>query len=282
MSPFEGNLLHTSGSVDTKTLESYYVPASIVPAATSRNFQADSHPTKAEWLRIFLSSPLFNTFCHRYGESHVLFDSLQLTFSYLLLSPAHSMAHAIETSRDNYDIEKVYNWNQEFTNVCTLHTDQSYSGARRSKLLRQIAYEPLLCLWPIFKLDMHSLLHIRNFWHRQLLDNGHELHDKTGFGESTYSTMANGLADLGHVPGPWATRLRQWTTRSDGARSGKWIGHYSCLHGPWPKTRKDLVDRESCAEDWDKVDPLVRNVNSSCCLLTESYRPSTLMRRSLI
>ena len=267
----------TSGSADTKTLESYHVPASRVSAAASRNFQADEHSTKAEWLRIFLSSPLFNTFCYRYGESHMLFDSLQLTFSYLLLSPAHPMAHAIETSRDNYDIEKVYNWNQEFTTVCTLQTEHSNRAARRLELLRQMALVPGPSPWPTYKLDLHGLLHVRNFWHRHLLDDGHELHDKTGFGEITYFTMANGLADLGHIPGKWTTRLRQWTTRSLGARAGKWIGHYSCIHGPWPKTRKDLVDRESCAEDWDKVDPLVRNVNSSCCLLTESYRPSTSM-----
>ncbi len=195
---------------------------------------------------------------HRFGEPHTLFDCLQLTFSYLLLSPAYPMAHAVKTGRDKYDIEKVYNWNKDFTTLCTLHEDQLYDGARRLTYPWRLGYQKLRGQWPIFKLDMHSLLHIRNFWHRHLLDDGHELQNTTGFGESTYSTMANGLTELGHIPRPWTARLRQWNTSSDGARMGKWIGHYSCIHGPWPKTRKDLADRESCAEDWDKVDPLVR------------------------
>ena len=161
------------------------------------------------------------------------------------------MAHAISNGRDRYDIEKVYNWNQEFT---TLFTPSPSSGKAQGKKYP----EDYSVDGGTYALDLHSLLHIRNFWHRHLLGDCHVLLETAGFGENTYSTMTNGLAELGHSPKPWNLSLRDWSTDLDEATTGKWYGHYSCIHRPWPRTRKDLNDRQSCAEDWDKVEPLVK------------------------
>ena len=88
-----------------------------------------------------------------------------------------------------------------------------------------------------YALDVHTLLHIRNFWDGHLID-GHP-----SFGERTYETMARRLARVGCVPSKLHHPLQEpvaWV-------SGQWMGHCSCLN-PWPKKREDLKARHSCAE----------------------------------
>jgi len=209
----------------------------------------------------FLSSPLFAQLRLKYGKPHPLFDTLQVLFSHLLLNHQSRMAHHISSSRDNYDLVQVYNWNQPFTALYIRLPDEEQETPSpppfKSSLfpkLRSPSPKP-----PAVKydLDMHTLLHIRNFWHRHLIDDtsGNFLNQST-MGENTYAAMAKGLVKLKHAPRKWNKPLLV----ADSDISQVWYGHYSCIH-PWPKKREDLDERQSCAEDWASIDPMV------CCFV---------------
>lgn len=107
-----------------------------------------------------------------------------------------------------------------------------------------------------FNVNMHTLLHIRNFWQRHFSEDSTTAPTQ-GIGENTYTSMARNLVTIDKIP-------RKWDAPLDVPRPAhlKWIGHYSCLH-PWPKSRESLEEQQSCAEDWDKIDPMTLELESS-------------------
>lgn len=200
---------------------------------------------------------------HKFGQPHPLFDALQVCLSHLLLSPTSKMAHAVDTSRANYSLVQVYNWNQAFATLyrrIRLNEEKKPSNPwlkkKKFPKLKSRAPQPPKFR---FELDMHALLHVRNFWHRHFID------DTRGFsqqpnarwiGEDTYAKMVKSLSGMGITPKKWDMPLN-----SEGGFpiSSEWYGHYSCLH-PWPKTLRDMEERQTCAEDWSSVDPMVSAV----------------------
>jgi hypothetical protein len=195
-----------------------------------------------------------------YGEPHALFDALQVTLSHLLLSPKSQYAHAIQSSRNNYDIVIVYNWGIDYawgTEVELLYrtfpvsVDSRRLSSRPRRTPRMIPQKQIAaCRW---ELDVNALLHIRNFWHRHLIEAAAGGFGSNDIVEDTYVRMANKMASLGLTPKNWDRELR----KDDLNFSGIWHGHYSTL-AQWPKRKSDLEELQSLAEDWKHVDPLVR------------------------
>ncbi len=207
----------------------------------------------------FLSTPFFPTkHLARYGQPHILFDVLQLVFSYLLLSPTSQMAHAVRSSRENYDLARVYNWRLPFATLYRRAPETDLDQPVRSSTRSTRALQRILpqVPKPEFELDSHALVHIRNFWHRHLVENHHSSHgfnQTSTTAENTYARMASNLAEIGSTPKKWDKPLSD-EGLLDVAE--EWHGHYSCLH-PWPKKRQQLEEMQTCAEDWRVVDPLV-------------------------
>src|ERR1700730_13739584 len=52
-----------------------------------------------------------------YGEPNELFDGLQIVLSHLVLDPYSPFALAVPTSRGDYEIAKVYLWDQPFETI---------------------------------------------------------------------------------------------------------------------------------------------------------------------
>lgn len=211
-------------------------------------------------MHTFLSTALYpSDRRNKFGQAHPLFDALQVCLSHLLLSPASKMAHAVDSSRTNYSLLRVYNWNQMFNTLYRRVEHPKEDRKRPASWLRQKKFPKLRDRNPAtprsqFKLDMHALLHIRNFWHRHVID------DTRGFsqpashwiGENTYAKMVKSLCEMGITPRKWDLPLNS----EHFPIPSEWYGHYSCLH-PWPKTVRDMEERQTCAEDWTSVDPLV-------------------------
>lgn len=114
---------------------------------------------------------------------------------------------------------------------------------------------------PQYRIDMHTLLHIRNFWQR------HFTEDKHGIGENTYSTVIRNLLASGITPRQWDQPLQQFAPFNK-----DWYGNYSCTH-PWPKNKQDLEERQSCAEDWKSVDPMALELETSMTNDNEAFWP---------
>ena len=237
-----------------------YNPARIhfPPLPVSKNLSAFASPHNSPWIRIFLSCFLFPCRGQRYGQRHPLFDALQLVLSYLLLSPRSQMAHIVKSSRANYDLAVVYLWNKPLVplyNVSTVaettvEQKSDTPGARRSSRKKAV---PRMRTRPMYELDTHALLHIRNFWHRHLID-GPQGFGSTGITENTYGKMMNDLMRAGLIPKKWDRPLKD----GDLPIATQWSGHYSTL-AQWPKKKQELEEVQSLAEDWDKIDPLVRD-----------------------
>ena len=214
-----------------------YNPAKphLPPPMHSRNLAVFSAPSTSPWMLTLLSSPFHGHETSTFGQQNTLFDALQLLFSHLVLDPISPMALSTSSSRADYDLQRVYNWNRPFE---TLY--QRLSTAIRPQprilLFPKLSPEPEATMF----LDLHTLLHIRNFWRRQL----------TAEQEGTYAQMATKLSRVGHGPKRWDQPL-DWPLKV----SRIWFGHYSCLH-PWAKSRWDLEERQTCAEDWEGVDAL--------------------------
>ena len=228
--------------------ETYTKPKSWLAApGRSRNLAAFSVITTSPWMAKFLSSPFFDwkndkSTC---GEPNELFDALQVVLSHLVLNPRSPFALEIPTSRGDYDIAKVYLWNTSFETI--------YRGAPESHRPARVSPTPSVVLFPKLgsnspepepemQLDMHSLLHIRNFWRRHFTEE-----------DATYYNMAETLTTIGRGPQKWDHALQEPLMLNT-----KWVGHYSCLH-KWPKKIEDFEDKQSCAEDWPDhgIDPLV-------------------------
>jgi hypothetical protein len=111
-------------------------------------------------------------------------------------------------------------------------------------------------------LDLHSLLHIRNFWRRHFMAKE----------DATYFDMAEALMTMGNAPQKWHQGLQEPLVLET-----KWVGHYGCLH-PWPKKLDKFEEKQCCAEDWHDrgIDPLVCD---GCRLLSFPVRTHRNFRR---
>lgn len=203
----------------------------------------------------------------RFGQPHPLFDALQVCLSHSLLSPASKMTHAVDSSRGNYNLLQVYNWNQAFDTLYRRvlipkeqkkKPDPWMKRKKFPKLRDRISTAPEPPEF-VFELDMHALLHIRNFWHRHFIDDTRGFAEPTSrwIGEDTYAKMAKTLCEMGLAPNKWDKPLNSLPS----SIPCEWYGNYSCLH-PWPKSIRDLEERQTCAEDWNSVDPLVSDIKS--------------------
>lgn len=202
-----------------------------------------------------MSCSLYGSEKRKYGQPHLLFDTLQVSLSHLVLSPSSPVLTKIPSSRDNYNLAKVYNYNKPFGTMLKVleeeheETLQPFTSSRfpnlRSPSPTPDPEEPR------YRLDMHALLHIRNFWQRHFAD------DVRGIGENTYVSVMKSLSASGMGPREWDQPLHHQAPLNT-----NWYGHYSCLH-PWPKQRQDLEERQSCAEDWETADPMTLDLETS-------------------
>jgi hypothetical protein len=211
-------------------------------------------------MHTFLSTALFpSDRRNKFGQPHPLFDALQVCLSHLLLSPTSKMAHAVDSSRTNYSLLRVYNWNQMFSTLYRRiepskedkkHSDPWLKRKKFPNLKDRVSEIPE----SQFELDTHTLLHIRNFWHRHFIDDTRGFSQPTSrwIGEDTYTKMVKSLTTMGIIPKKWEIPLNS----EHFPIPSEWYGHYSCLH-PWPKTVRDMEERQTCAEDWTSVDPMV-------------------------
>lgn len=231
--------------------------------AVSKNLAALALPEHNPWVYTFLSSALYGNRTARYGSSNKLHDSLQVLLSHLVLSPRSSLAKKITTARDNYDLTRVYLFNQP---QCMLVSRQDSLTTqvvhRRSDSQRSLFRTPPAQ----YKIDMHTVLHIRNFWHRHMID------DTQATSENTYVSMMTELDKIGKTPQAWNAPLQRSTPLAT-----RWYGHYSSL-SPWPKSRKDLEERQSNAEDWETVDPRMLDLEVSKINTDEMYWPTVFSR----
>ncbi|KEF63169.1 uncharacterized protein A1O9_01145, partial [Exophiala aquamarina CBS 119918] len=266
--PDDARLKIQMDNLRNMVIETYLPEKPHLPVpTTSRNLAAFESPQTSPWMLKFLSTALFpgTTRRAKFGQPQPLFDALQVCLSHLLLSPASEMANQVDSSRADYNLVRVYHWNEAFSTLYRRVQRKSKKSKKAHKCQkppqlkdrRSAAPEP-----PEFKLevDMHTLLHIRNFWHRHLIDSTKALAKSNcrWTGEDTYSKMANKLLQVGITPKKWDKPLRS----EPSPVATEWHGHYSCIH-PWPKNVRDLEERQTCAEDWSFVDPLKLEFSTS-------------------
>jgi hypothetical protein len=196
-----------------------------------------------------------------YGQPHGLFDALQLVLSHLLLSPKSQYAHAVQSSRNNYDIAIVYNWGAPLELLYRLvklegrvHLKRDGTGRPNTSNSIRDQYKSRM------ELNLNALLHIRNFWHRHFIEAAAGGFGSNDIVEDTYARMANKMASFGLTPKKWDRKLQD----GDLNVSGIWHGHYSTL-AQWPKRKSDLEELQSLAEDWKQVDPLVTFLSATRC-----------------
>ncbi|ETI26699.1 hypothetical protein G647_10359 [Cladophialophora carrionii CBS 160.54] len=224
--------------------------AHVPPPSTSKNLAAFASPHNSPWIRTFLSCFFFPCRGQRYGQPNPLFDAIQLVLSHLLLSPTSQLAHVIKSSRGNYDLAVVYAWDRSLETLFREsaageeHSEPTLLTYQERRNLRKHS------LPDSFLLDTHALLHIRNFWHRHLIE------ERQGFGsagmvENTYRHMAKDLTRAGINLKKWDKHLND----DDLQIAVEWYGHYSTL-AQWPKKKQELEEVQSLAEDWQRVDPL--------------------------
>ncbi|KAL2427001.1 hypothetical protein ABEF95_006400 [Exophiala dermatitidis] len=258
--PKDERLLVQLGVLKDMIIEAFLpIQAHVAAPLASRNLATLSSPANSPYMVTFLSSFLFPKVGSRYGQPDPLFDAIQLVFSYLILSPDSKIADVVHSSRDNYDITVVYNWGKSFSTLFRRVPEKAglQSGRlRRNSMFPNLKSRRLITAPKVtYELDTHALLHIRNFWHRHLIESGGQAsltQVQMGlFGENTYAKMANGLSRAGITPKAWDKQLQ------DGLPdiATKWYGHWSCLH-PWPKKKQALEEMQTCAEDWETADPL--------------------------
>lgn len=212
-----------------------------------------------------MSCSLYGGEKRKYGQPNFLFDTLQVVLSHLVLSPQSPVLAKIPSSRDSYDLARVCNYNKPLTTILQLveeeqeEIQQPFRSRRFPNLKSPSSTPPPR--EPQYRLDMHTLLHIRNFWQR------HFTEDRHGIGENTYSTMVRSLLASGITPREWDQPLQEFSPFDK-----NWYGHYSCTH-PWPKNRQDLEERQSCAEDWKSVDPMTLELETSMTDENELFWP---------
>jgi hypothetical protein len=234
------------------------------------------------WMKKFLSAPFFAWKDRNkpYGEPNELFDGLQIVLSHLVLDPYSPFALTVPTSRGDYEIAKVYLWDQPFETIYRRAPERE-PGTHHSPIPSPILFPKLKSRSPEpeppMYLDLHSLLHIRNFWRRHFMAKE----------DATYFDMAEALIKTENAPQKWHRGLQEPLVLET-----KWVGHYSCLH-PWPKKIDKFEETQCCAEDWHDhgIDPLVcvgrtllsfsvRTRLSFRCLPTGHHSPSTFIERT--
>lgn len=277
-------------------LETFYPSKLGLPLPSmSKNLSLFS-TTDSKWMVTLMSNPVFNT-SKLFGEPHVLFDTLQVTLSHLLLSPTAKMAKIISFGRDDYDIAKVYNWNAAFGTIYTFLStkpipDLAPGSAKGfitfspAKVIRESGFAIRARIMKLFRLDTNTLLNIRNFWHRHMIRDQMKEQMKMDLGEDTFHRTAEKLAELGHIPKAWSKSLlpspapgRHGSSTMHGLTinmnpalsqpvkslmpNSKWVGFHSRLL-KWPgiggsmKTAyKALVEQQTDAETSNSFDPLV-------------------------
>jgi len=225
----------------------------LAPPTLSKNLTAMSSPSTSPWILKLMGCALYQNEKTKHGRPHMLFDMLQVTLSHLVLSQRSPVLLSLPSSRDNYDLARVYNYNKPLGLLLERREDEPEhtKALRKTKRRARLETPPRVPKKMRYKTDMHALLHIRNFWQRHFAD------DVQGIGENTYASMARSLVALGKTPQKWDRPLQEQVPVHT-----KWYGHYSCLH-PWPKSRQDLEERQSCAEDWKHIDPMVLNFEIS-------------------
>ncbi|RMZ78161.1 hypothetical protein DV738_g4072, partial [Chaetothyriales sp. CBS 135597] len=222
--------------VDDKRLQIQLDVIKDLVLGLSKNLRRMASPSASQWAITFLSSPFFGFGTDKFGQQNATFEALQLTLSHLILSPKSRIARKVKTSRDNYDIARVYSYNCPLT---TLYTRLAEHTPEETE----------------FALDLNTLLHVRNFWHRHLIDANQVNTDKLDTGENSYMIMAKTLMELGHTPLAWTASLQDPLGNLEWIRNGLWHGHYTGLH-PWPRDTSDLQEQQTEAEDWEHVAPL--------------------------
>lgn len=232
----------------------------------------------------FLSAPFFAWKDRNkpYGEPNELFDGLQIVLSHLVLDPYSPFALAVPTSRGDYNIAKVYLWDQPFETIYRRAPEpEPVTRPRNSPAPSTVLFPKLKSKSPEpepqMYLDLHSLLHVRNFWRRHFMAKE----------DATYFDMAEALMKMGNGPQKWHQGFQEPLVLET-----KWVGHYSCLH-PWPKKLDKFEEKQCCAEDWHDhgIDPLVcdscRLLSFPICnhqnfrrLLTSRHSPTTFIARN--
>ena len=163
----------------------------------------------------------------------------------------------VKSSRTNYDLAVVYNWEKTLDTLYrklpgkAVFPDSAQPQTPKQTRSSKGKMVPPKVTGFTHGLDTHALLHIRNFWHRHLIE------EPRGFGsrdivENTYTKMAKDLMQAGIVPKEWDKPLKN----NDLQISTEWYGHYSTL-ASWPRKKQELEEVQSLAEDWHEVDPLV-------------------------
>ena len=224
------------------------------------------------------------------GVNSELFSALQVTLSYLVLSPNLHLTPWIRSDRDRYLLAQVYCWNQPLVTLWrkkktdhdgdTLMTEPVQDLAREMQTADQTLRpfsrfpnlrrpQPRIEVIEVdrvaYELDMHTLLHIRNFWQRHLISE--TMRDDDAASEHTYTAMMDFIvtaqsirgknADkLRMLPSQWDEQLQDCSISSGNQLRPQWLGHYTCVH-PWPKNEAGLKEAQTCAEKWTEADPLV-------------------------
>ncbi|KAK5075971.1 hypothetical protein LTR64_008583 [Lithohypha guttulata] len=226
--------------------------AHLPPPPTSKNVGAMSSPDSSPWIVEFMRCALFGNQKSKYGQPNVLFDTIQVTLSHLVLNRRSPVLVRLPSSRENYDLTRVYNYNKPCKPLLVrLEDKERPHNPLESKRFPNLRSSPPGPQQRGYKLDIHTVLHIRNFWQRHISD------DTQGIGENTYASMAANLVAHNKIPRRWQRPLTEHIPVET-----NWIGHYSCLQ-PWPKSRQDLEEGQSCAEDWDHVDPMTLEFETS-------------------
>lgn len=210
-------------------LETYHDPKGMNRGG-SRNLRLLSSPNTAPYLLEFLSSPFYSYGTGPYGRPNCLFDALQIVFSHLVFNPKSEFAnptdfpYRLRSSRDDYDLSIVYLYNSPLRTIWY----QKFSGEGESQEQSM-------------ELDLHGLLHVRNFWHGHLASVATSMYAQA---PQTYGKMASTLAERGLAPQEWARAIQQSSSFPP-----RWYGHYSCTHVN-PRKLMDIEEHQTCAEDW--------------------------------
>ncbi|OJD13084.1 hypothetical protein AJ78_06422 [Emergomyces pasteurianus Ep9510] len=103
------------------------------------------------------------------------------------------------------------------------------------------------------EIDLHQLLHIRNFWKRHL----------TNPDEDTFYRSYRNIPEI--------MRPKTWEEGfgNENSLENRWLGYYSCIH-PLPITSTDLQERQTCAD-------LTSHWESTCAL---SLKLSTITTKA--